>query len=76
MKRSGRLMRCPLCGRHTTWQENPQRPFCSERCRLADLDGWFTGRYALPGPPADIATSPWLADPTDEPSASESGEKT
>jgi hypothetical protein len=76
MKRSGRLMRCPLCGRHTTWQENPHRPFCSERCRLADLEGWLKGRYALPGQPDEVATFPLGTDPTDETSASESGEKT
>jgi hypothetical protein len=76
MSDSGRLMRCPLCGRHTTWQANPHRPFCSERCRLADLEGWLKGRYVVPGPPEDAATDPAFADPTDEPPLSVSGENT
>jgi endogenous inhibitor of DNA gyrase (YacG/DUF329 family) len=28
-------------------------PFCSSRCRDLDLARWFTGSYAVPGPPAD-----------------------
>ena len=76
MSQPGHQLRCPLCGRHTTWQDNPHRPFCSERCRLADLEGWLKGRYVVPGQSEDVATSPSLADPTDEPPISASGEKT
>jgi endogenous inhibitor of DNA gyrase (YacG/DUF329 family) len=76
MSYAGRLIRCPLCGRHTTWQDNPHRPFCSERCRLADLDGWLKGRYVVLGQPEDPAASPSPSDLTDEPPTSESGEKT
>ena len=42
-------MRCPVCKRPTTWQQNPFRPFCSERCRLIDLDNWFSERYRISG---------------------------
>jgi endogenous inhibitor of DNA gyrase (YacG/DUF329 family) len=28
-------------------------PFCSERCKMADLGRWLTGRYRIAGPPAD-----------------------
>ena len=28
-------------------------PFCSRRCRMADLDRWFTEDYAIPGEAAD-----------------------
>ncbi len=28
-------------------------PFCSERCRLADLHHWLSGRYAIPGSDRD-----------------------
>jgi endogenous inhibitor of DNA gyrase (YacG/DUF329 family) len=76
MSRPGRPIRCPLCGRATSWQDNPHRPFCSERCRLADLEGWLKGRYVVAGQPEEDATSPALADLTDEPSISEAGEKT
>jgi endogenous inhibitor of DNA gyrase (YacG/DUF329 family) len=27
---------------------NPYRPFCSERCRLIDLDNWISGVYSIP----------------------------
>jgi uncharacterized protein len=30
---------------------NPFRPFCSERCRLVDLGGWFEERFRIPGEP-------------------------
>jgi len=26
-------------------------PFCSERCRNADLSGWVNGEYAVEAPP-------------------------
>jgi endogenous inhibitor of DNA gyrase (YacG/DUF329 family) len=42
---------CPQCGTPTAWQGNPSRPFCSERCRLVDLEGWLGERYAIPGEP-------------------------
>jgi endogenous inhibitor of DNA gyrase (YacG/DUF329 family) len=31
------------------WQGNPFRPFCSERCRLIDLDNWLSERYRIAG---------------------------
>jgi hypothetical protein len=27
------------------------RPFCSERCKMADLGRWLTGDYAVPAEP-------------------------
>ncbi len=33
---------CPRCRQLTVWQNNPYRPFCSERCRLIDLGLWLT----------------------------------
>ena len=32
------------------WEGNPFRPFCSERCKLIDLDNWLEGRYRVPRP--------------------------
>ena len=32
---------------------NPNRPFCSERCRLADLGNWAGERYRIAGPPVE-----------------------
>jgi uncharacterized protein len=41
-------MQCPICKRETPNQGNPFRPFCSERCKLVDLDNWLEGRYRIP----------------------------
>lgn len=43
------IITCPVCGKKTTWEENPARPFCSERCKFTDFDKWLTGEYAIPG---------------------------
>jgi len=39
---------CPSCKKKTTWEENPWRPFCSERCKLIDLGNWANGEYRIP----------------------------
>ena len=38
---------CPTCGEPAV---RAHRPFCSARCAEVDLQRWFTGRYAVPGP--------------------------
>jgi endogenous inhibitor of DNA gyrase (YacG/DUF329 family) len=45
---------CPQCQSAVEWEGNPHRPFCSERCRLVDLEGWLGERYAIPGEPDDV----------------------
>lgn len=40
--------RCPLCRRETVWEDNPWRPFCSERCQTADLANWASENYRVP----------------------------
>jgi endogenous inhibitor of DNA gyrase (YacG/DUF329 family) len=40
-------MRCPVCKHETPWKGNPFRPFCSERCKLIDLDNWLSERYRI-----------------------------
>jgi len=42
-------VRCPRCEKLVEWEGNPNRPFCSERCRLADLDDWLEERYMVKG---------------------------
>lgn len=43
------LVACPKCGAMIAWSsENRFRPFCSERCRLADLGAWAAGEYRVP----------------------------
>jgi len=44
---------CPTCKRMTTWEENPWRPFCSEKCKLIDLGSWASGEYKIPGGKAE-----------------------
>ena len=44
-----RMVRCPICRAEVSWEGNPHRPFCSERCRLIDLGSWAEGRYRIPG---------------------------
>jgi len=38
---------CPVCKNATTWEENPWRPFCSERCKLIDLGKWISEEYKI-----------------------------
>jgi endogenous inhibitor of DNA gyrase (YacG/DUF329 family) len=38
---------CPICNNSTTWEENPSRPFCSERCKLIDLGKWVLEEYKI-----------------------------
>lgn len=43
------MVRCPTCRTEVSWEGNPYRPFCSERCRVIDLGAWAEGRYRIPG---------------------------
>jgi endogenous inhibitor of DNA gyrase (YacG/DUF329 family) len=42
-------MKCPICHKNVQWENNPDRPFCSERCRLLDLGAWASEEYRVPG---------------------------
>ncbi|RME32697.1 MAG: DNA gyrase inhibitor YacG [Deltaproteobacteria bacterium] len=48
-------VRCPRCGTMAPYQGNPDRPFCSDRCRKIDLGAWADESYRIPvaGPAAD-----------------------
>ena len=39
---------CPTCDKKIPTQDNPYKPFCSERCRLLDLGNWVDGKYRIP----------------------------
>jgi uncharacterized protein len=41
-------VKCPKCGKESSYASNPFRPFCSERCKLFDLGNWLTGSYGVP----------------------------
>jgi endogenous inhibitor of DNA gyrase (YacG/DUF329 family) len=40
-------IKCPTCKQKTEWQNNPYRPFCSERCKLIDLGAWVSEEYKI-----------------------------
>ena len=43
------MKKCPSCNKPVQWQDNPHRPFCSERCKLLDLGKWVSEEYRVPG---------------------------
>jgi endogenous inhibitor of DNA gyrase (YacG/DUF329 family) len=63
-----KTVRCPHCQREVEWSERrPQRPFCSERCRLIDLGAWASEDYRIagqeippPGEREDDTGSEWI----------------
>ncbi|MEJ2088810.1 MAG: DNA gyrase inhibitor YacG [Gammaproteobacteria bacterium] len=49
-----RIVTCPTCGQRVKWtSSNPNRPFCSDRCKLIDLGAWADGQHAIPGDELD-----------------------
>jgi endogenous inhibitor of DNA gyrase (YacG/DUF329 family) len=46
-------IKCPTCRKETAWENNPHRPFCSERCRLIDFGAWTEECYRIPGQKID-----------------------
>jgi endogenous inhibitor of DNA gyrase (YacG/DUF329 family) len=54
MSTTVRLVPCPTCKTPTAFTEgNRWRPFCSERCRNADLGAWASENYRMPAGDAD-----------------------
>ncbi len=49
------VVNCPICHRSVPF-EDPNMPFCSDRCRLMDLANWATEKYVIPSPeqPGDL----------------------
>ena len=55
---------CPYCRRRPAAPD--YAPFCSERCKMADLGRWLAGDYRVPATPdPDGAESPDDADSTE-----------
>lgn len=43
---------CPTCGAPVEWSAAyPNRPFCSERCKLIDLGAWASEEHKIPVSP-------------------------
>ena len=46
---AARKVPCPGCQQPALYgPANPWRPFCSQRCRSADLGAWATEQFRLP----------------------------
>ena len=42
-------VRCPICKKEVAF-DDPNMPFCSDRCRLIDLGNWASEKYSIPAP--------------------------
>ena len=42
-------LRCPICKKEVAF-DDPNMPFCSDRCRMIDLGNWAAEKYVVPGP--------------------------
>lgn len=52
-------VRCPICdvAMPGNWQDYPDYPFCSRRCRIIDLGRWLGEEYRAAGTDADDTRS-------------------
>lgn len=43
-------VKCPACGTEVAWsKENPNRPFCSSRCKDKDFIAWANEEQVIAG---------------------------
>ena len=42
-------VRCPICRKEVPL-DDPNMPFCSDRCRLLDLGNWASEKYVISSP--------------------------
>ena len=40
---------CPICGKRVAL-DDPNMPFCSDRCRILDLGNWASEAYVISTP--------------------------
>ena len=45
-------LRCPTCST-LVLRDDPNMPFCSDRCRVIDLGKWASGAYRITSPILD-----------------------
>ncbi len=45
---------CPRCGKDMDFSMNSYRPFCSKRCKMADLGSWLKEEYYIASSIFDI----------------------
>ena len=58
-------LKCPTCKKQVKAQD-PEFPFCSERCRLIDLGKWASGTYVVSSPMRDTSDVPEKAGRSNE----------
>jgi uncharacterized protein len=42
-------VRCPICKKEVAF-DDPNMPFCSDRCRIVDLGNWASEKYVISTP--------------------------
>ena len=47
-KEKTKTIGCPICGKPVP-VDDPNMPFCSDRCRMIDLGNWASEKYVIPG---------------------------
>jgi endogenous inhibitor of DNA gyrase (YacG/DUF329 family) len=50
-----KILRCPIC-KTVVPLDDPNVPFCSDRCRVIDLGKWASGEYRISSPILDPET--------------------
>ena len=45
----GASVKCPICGKEVPL-DDPNMPFCGDRCRLLDLGNWASEKYVISSP--------------------------
>lgn len=58
-------MNCPICRKEVS-RENPDFPFCSERCRTIDLGNWASGKYVVSTPLSSTSSAEENSNEEDE----------
>ena len=56
------LRPCPACRKPTAWEDNPFKPFCSERCQTRDLGAWSSENYRIAEKPQEEEGEGWSAE--------------
>jgi hypothetical protein len=46
------MVQCPSCSKKSPWQNNENRPFCSERCKNHDFVNWANEEHKIAGSPS------------------------
>ncbi len=42
-------LKCPVCKKEVA-ADDPNMPFCSDRCRMVDLGNWASDKYVISRP--------------------------